>query len=28
MTDFFLADSDATELLGQLLAATRPPQAL
>jgi len=28
MTDFFLADSDATELLGQWLAATRPPQAL
>ena len=27
MTDFFLADSDATELLGQWLAATRPPQA-
>ena len=28
MTEFFLADSDATELLGQWLAATRPPQAL
>ena len=28
MIDFFLADSDATELLGQWLAATRPPQAL
>ena len=28
MTDFFLADSDATELLGQWLATTRPPQAL
>ncbi|MGO4612047.1 tRNA (adenosine(37)-N6)-threonylcarbamoyltransferase complex ATPase subunit type 1 TsaE, partial [Variovorax sp. 2RAF20] len=28
MTEFFLADSNATELLGQWLAATRPPQAL
>ncbi|MCU1090652.1 tRNA (adenosine(37)-N6)-threonylcarbamoyltransferase complex ATPase subunit type 1 TsaE [Stenotrophomonas maltophilia] len=28
MTEFFLADSDATERLGQWLAATRPPQAL
>ena len=28
MTEFFLADSDATELLGQWLAATRPAQAL
>lgn len=28
MNEFFLADSDATERLGQWLAATRPPQAL
>ncbi|KOQ65581.1 tRNA (adenosine(37)-N6)-threonylcarbamoyltransferase complex ATPase subunit type 1 TsaE [Stenotrophomonas maltophilia] len=28
MNEYFLADSDATERLGQWLAATRPPQAL
>ncbi|KAF1015796.1 MAG: tRNA threonylcarbamoyladenosine biosynthesis protein TsaE [Stenotrophomonas maltophilia] len=28
MTDYFLADADQTERLGQVLAATRPAQAL